>query len=83
MNGATKLKIVVTGGAGFIGSNLCDRLIQQGHKVICVDNLLSGDFANIRRKDSAYELFSLIRSTVIINSPMLRCRRATRRRFRR
>jgi len=48
MNGATKLKIVVTGGAGFIGSNLCDRLIQQGHKVICVDNLLSGDFANIR-----------------------------------
>jgi UDP-glucuronate decarboxylase len=48
MNGAAKLNIVVTGGAGFIGSNLCDRLVQQGHTVVCVDNLLSGDFANIR-----------------------------------
>ena len=48
MNGAAKLNIVVTGGAGFIGSNLCDRLIQQGHNVTCVDNLLSGSFANIR-----------------------------------
>jgi UDP-glucuronate decarboxylase len=48
MGSAEKLNIVVTGGAGFIGSNLCDRLVQQGHKVTCIDNLLSGDFANVR-----------------------------------
>ena len=39
--------ILVTGGAGFIGSNLCDRLIQSGHRVICMDNLRTGERANI------------------------------------
>jgi UDP-glucuronate decarboxylase len=48
MAGASKLNILVTGGAGFIGSNLCDRLVQEGHRVICVDNLASGDFENIQ-----------------------------------
>jgi UDP-glucuronate decarboxylase len=43
-----KLNIVVTGGAGFIGSHLCDRLIQRGHRVVCVDNLYTGTFDNIR-----------------------------------
>ncbi len=38
---------VVTGGAGFLGSHLCDRLLAEGHSVICVDNLLTGDTANI------------------------------------
>jgi len=41
------LKIVVTGGAGFIGSNLCARLIDEGHNVLCVDNLLTGATQNI------------------------------------
>jgi len=41
------LKIVVTGGAGFIGSNLCARLIDEGHTVLCVDNLLTGSTKNI------------------------------------
>jgi UDP-glucuronate decarboxylase len=40
--------ILVAGGAGFIGSNLCERFIQDGHKVICVDNLLTGNIENIR-----------------------------------
>jgi UDP-glucuronate decarboxylase len=40
--------IVVTGGAGFIGSHLCDRLVQKGHHVICIDNLITGEFGNIR-----------------------------------
>ena len=38
---------VVTGGAGFLGSHLCDRLIAEGHDVICIDNLITGNTANI------------------------------------
>ncbi len=43
----TSLKIVVTGGAGFIGSHLCARLLKDGHSVQCVDNLLTGSEHNI------------------------------------
>ncbi len=38
---------LVTGGAGFIGSHLCDRLLAEGHRVICIDNLLTGSMENI------------------------------------
>jgi dTDP-glucose 4,6-dehydratase len=38
---------VVTGGAGFLGSHLCDRLLQEGLKVVCIDNLLTGNLDNI------------------------------------
>ena len=34
--------ILVTGGAGFIGSHLCRKLLQSGHNIICLDNLLTG-----------------------------------------
>ena len=40
---------MVTGGAGFVGSHLCDRLIAEGHEVICLDNLLTGSLENIAR----------------------------------
>jgi len=40
-------KILVTGGAGFIGSHLCKKLIEQGHDVICVDNFFTGQKRNI------------------------------------
>ena len=40
-------RILVTGGAGFLGSHLCDRLIADGHDVLCVDNFFSGRKANI------------------------------------
>lgn len=40
-------KILVTGGAGFLGSHLCDRLIERGDEVLCVDNLFTGTKANI------------------------------------
>ncbi len=38
---------VVTGGAGFLGSHLCERLLAQGHRVLCVDNLVTGRTANV------------------------------------
>lgn len=38
---------MVTGGAGFLGSHLCDRLVDGGEEVLCVDNLLSGNYSNI------------------------------------
>ncbi|HEY8406956.1 MAG TPA: UDP-glucuronic acid decarboxylase family protein [Gaiellaceae bacterium] len=38
---------LVTGGAGFLGSHLCDRLIEDGHRVICVDNLETGSLQNV------------------------------------
>ena len=40
-------RILVTGGAGFLGSHLCDRLIEQGHDILCVDNLFTGSKRNI------------------------------------
>ena len=40
-------KILVTGGAGFLGSHLCDRLVYQGHHVLCVDNYFTGSKKNI------------------------------------
>jgi dTDP-glucose 4,6-dehydratase len=47
MNPSNPITTLITGGAGFIGSHLCDRLIAQGHKVICVDNLITGRMENI------------------------------------
>jgi nucleoside-diphosphate-sugar epimerase len=41
------MRTVVTGGAGFIGSHLCDALLSQGHTVVCVDNLITGNRRNI------------------------------------
>lgn len=43
----TEKRILVTGGAGFLGSHLCDRLIRDGHEVICADNLFTGQKQNI------------------------------------
>lgn len=41
-------KTLITGGAGFVGSHLCDRLIAEGHEVLCLDNLRTGSRANIQ-----------------------------------
>lgn len=42
------MRILITGGAGFLGSHLCDRLIEQGHDIICLDNFFTGRKANIQ-----------------------------------
>ena len=51
-------RAVVTGGAGFVGSHLCDRLLREGWQVVCVDSFLTGDDGNLQqaRDDSAFEL---------------------------
>ncbi|MDP2765859.1 MAG: SDR family oxidoreductase [Candidatus Methanoperedens sp.] len=41
------MKTIVTGGAGFLGSHLCDLLLEKGHEVICIDNLVTGNTRNI------------------------------------
>lgn len=47
MRGASRKRVLVTGGAGFLGSHLCSRLLDQGHTVLCVDNLYTGTRENI------------------------------------
>lgn len=42
------MRTLVTGGAGFIGSHLCERLLEEGHKVICLDNFITGRKENIK-----------------------------------
>ena len=59
-------KILITGGAGFIGSHLCDALIKKGYKVICVDNLLTGSEVNIAHL-KGNENFEFIEKDVVKN----------------
>jgi dTDP-glucose 4,6-dehydratase len=51
------LRVLVTGGAGFLGSHLCDALLSEGHGVVCVDNLITGRRDNLEhlRNDSRFE----------------------------
>lgn len=56
-------KILVTGGAGFLGSHLCDRLVTQGHHVLCVDNYFTGSKRNIEHLLD-YRNFEVIRQDV-------------------
>ncbi len=57
------MRILVTGGAGFIGSHLIDRLMEQGHEVLCLDNFFTGDKRNIS-KWLGNPYFELIRHDV-------------------
>jgi dTDP-glucose 4,6-dehydratase len=51
--------VVVTGGAGFLGSHLCEHLLEQGHRVICVDNLESSSLANVEHlRDDAFRFLN-------------------------
>lgn len=57
-------KILITGGAGFIGSHLCERLLDNGNKVICLDNLFTGSKKNIQHLLKSKN-FKFIRSDII------------------
>jgi len=57
-------RILVTGGAGFIGSHLCEKLLEQGNDVVCMDNLFTGQKDNIRHlMENPY--FEFIRHDVL------------------
>ena len=58
------MKVLVSGGAGFIGSHLCARLIRDGHSVLCVDNLLTGSERNIASLAGS-NAFTFIRHDVV------------------
>ena len=61
----TERRVLVTGGAGFIGSHLCDRLLERGDEVLCVDNFYTGTRRNVHhllstsafRADASRHLF--------------------------
>jgi len=56
--------VYVAGGAGFIGSHLCERLLQKGYRVICIDNFLTSNHKNIEHLTS-YEQFEVVEADVI------------------
>jgi UDP-glucuronate decarboxylase len=57
-------KVLVTGGAGFVGSFLCDRLIDEGHEVIAIDNFFTGNKSNLRQLEHNPN-FELIRHDIV------------------
>ena len=57
------LRILVTGGAGFLGSHLCDRLVKEGHDIICLDNYFTGRKCNIEHLIGCHN-FELLRHDV-------------------
>jgi UDP-glucuronate decarboxylase len=60
----TKKRVLVTGGAGFIGSHLCDQLLAQGCEVICADNLFTGRRRNVKHL-MEHDGFELMRRDII------------------
>jgi len=62
-----KQRVLITGGAGFLGSHLCDRFIDEGYHVIAMDNLITGDLRNIEHlfKRSNFEFYNHDVSTFV------------------
>ena len=61
-------RILVAGGAGFLGGHLCDKLIEDGHQVVCIDNFLTGRISNIEHLLS-HPRFSLVTHDIIDRIP--------------
>ena len=58
------MRVLITGGAGFLGSHLCDRFLEEGHAVIAMDNLITGSTDNISHL-MGNERFTFLRHNVI------------------
>lgn len=63
-NIGVRKRVLVTGGAGFLGSHLCDRLLRLGHEVICADNFYSSTRRNIEHLTSGFPNFELLRHDI-------------------
>ncbi len=63
------MRVVVTGGAGFLGSHLCTRLLGEGHEVVCLDNFLTGAKENVAHLDG-HPRFTLIEVDVVDGLPV-------------
>lgn len=59
----SRKRVLVTGGAGFLGSHLCDRLLAESHEVLCLDNLFTGTKRNIEHL-AAHPRFEFMRHDV-------------------
>ena len=76
MKSARQKQILVAGGAGFLGSHLCERLIGEGARIVCVDNFLTGSRENLRRLELERG-FELVEHDIVEPLP----EKLTRRRF--
>ena len=61
---SSRRRILVAGGAGFLGSHLCERLLNEGHTVLCVDNFSTGRMENLRHLQG-FEGFSVVRHDIV------------------
>ena len=60
----SKPRALVTGGAGFLGSHLCERLLAEGYRVICMDNLRTGTLENVAHLEDDLQLLQLPRGSL-------------------
>jgi UDP-glucuronate decarboxylase len=64
MKNGQQQRVLVAGGAGFLGSHLCDRLIDTGAQVVCLDSFLTGDLANLRGLESESN-FEVVKADIV------------------
>jgi len=76
MRNGTQQQILVAGGAGFLGSHLCERLVESGAQVVCLDNFLTGSQANLRGLERSSD-FEMIEADIVEPLPA----RLLKRRF--
>lgn len=64
------MRVLVAGGAGFIGSHLCERLLREGHEVVCLDNFVTGRKVNIEHL-ADWPSFALVEHDIIAGAPAM------------